>query len=315
MAPRPQPKPVPPEPTPDGETEVAVPRMSPSLSHFAPAFVRVQAQIQPVVKRNLNPHFNNEFADLASILNEALPILTDNGFALMQFPSTERGQLALLSMLIHESGQFVSATMPLLLQKADPQGEGSALTYGRRYAACAILGIRTVDDDGNGAVAPPRAPDRQPRKREEPAPEADWFVEHGWSGQAEHDEARSEIAAAVAALPEEAKPALKAWLKDQTDAPKWSDPWPKAYTRAVSDRVKALSLPASPGEDDEKAPSAPQTPDPAPEAESPAPDLGPCRWCEKPGTLLAPLTQYPDAGLMHAECHQEWKADDVDNRV
>jgi hypothetical protein len=42
--------------------------------------------------------------------------------------------------------------MPLLLTKEDPQGQGSAITYARRYALCAVLNlVGDDDDDGNGA--------------------------------------------------------------------------------------------------------------------------------------------------------------------
>jgi hypothetical protein len=43
--------------------------------------------------------------------------------------------------------------------KADPQGEGSALTYARRYALMAIAGIAPEDDDGNAAA---KAVQREP---------------------------------------------------------------------------------------------------------------------------------------------------------
>lgn len=159
-----------------------------------------------------------------------------------------------------------------------------------------LSGLYTDDEMAQSDPQPPVDPER-------------WFVEHGWGSQAEHDEVWVYAHDTAAALPPAAKPALKAWLADQTEAPAWNDRWPESYARAVSDRVKALSVPSAPRQDDEKAPSAPPTPDPAPEAESAAPDLGPCRWCEKPGTLLAPLTQYPGDGIMHADCHASFVAE------
>ena len=38
------------------------------------------------------------------------------------------------------------------VQKADPQGIGSATTYLRRYSAAAVAGIAQEDDDGNTAA-------------------------------------------------------------------------------------------------------------------------------------------------------------------
>jgi hypothetical protein len=46
--------------------------------------------------------------------------------------------------------------MPLLLSKNDAQGMGSAITYARRYALCAVLNL-VADDDDDGARASRRA--------------------------------------------------------------------------------------------------------------------------------------------------------------
>jgi hypothetical protein len=48
--------------------------------------------------------------------------------------------------------------MPLLLKSVDPQGQGSAITYARRYALCAVLGLSTgEDDDGHHATTQAKA--------------------------------------------------------------------------------------------------------------------------------------------------------------
>jgi hypothetical protein len=52
--------------------------------------------------------------------------------------------------------------MGLKPSKADPQGAGSAITYGRRYAMQALCNLAAEDDDGNGASKAPRAQAAQP---------------------------------------------------------------------------------------------------------------------------------------------------------
>ena len=42
--------------------------------------------------------------------------------------------------------------MSLPVSKPDAQGSGSALTYMRRYALAAVVGVYQADDDGNAAV-------------------------------------------------------------------------------------------------------------------------------------------------------------------
>jgi hypothetical protein len=55
-------------------------------------------------------------------------------------------------MLTHESGEWISQEMSVPVSKVDPQGAGSALTYMRRYALAAVVGVVQADDDGNAAV-------------------------------------------------------------------------------------------------------------------------------------------------------------------
>ena len=58
------------------------------------------------------------------------------------------GHIGLETRLIHaESGQWISSVAIIPLPKNDPQGMGSAITYARRYALTAMLGIITEEDD------------------------------------------------------------------------------------------------------------------------------------------------------------------------
>jgi hypothetical protein len=61
-------------------------------------------------------------------------------------------------MLLHSSGEFISEVVTTRSLKDDPQGLGSALTYLRRYALAAVVGVTaTEDDDGNAASTPANA--------------------------------------------------------------------------------------------------------------------------------------------------------------
>ncbi len=320
---RPSPSPPAPTQTQPMPDEVPIPRMSASINHFAPAFVRVQAALRPVVKNAQNPHFGNDFANLAAILKEALPLLAENGFGLMQFPTNEGGQLGLMSMLIHESGQFVSATMPLLLAKSDPQGEGSAITYGRRYAACAILGIQTADDDGNEASV--RTPPATRRPEREPEPKVTPPKTDGWPSAEHEAQAHKDIGHRLSQLPEDHPVRIAGRVMREKHG------WPVALERLAElrnllDEAERAPLP---GGNDEKAPSAPEptdTPDapslPLPEPEKPAPakrsrggPLVKCAWC---GTEIAdeaavPLIFKDKSAMMHGRCKTEFEAEKAAN--
>ncbi|WP_252341658.1 ERF family protein, partial [Escherichia coli] len=62
-------------------------------------------------------------------------------------------------MLIHQSGDWIAATYPLVVTSKDEtaQGYGSAVTYARRYGLSALMGvIADTDDDGNAASKAPK---------------------------------------------------------------------------------------------------------------------------------------------------------------
>jgi hypothetical protein len=50
---------------------------------------------------------------------------------------------------MHTSGQWISSVFSMPVSKHDAQAVGSAITYARRYALAAVVGIAPEDDDGN----------------------------------------------------------------------------------------------------------------------------------------------------------------------
>jgi hypothetical protein len=97
--------------------------------------------------------YTYKYADLAGVVETVQPILSKHGLSVAQFISvTEGGNDTLTTWLMHESGQFITSSMRLYLKKDDSQGQGSAVTYARRYSYCAALGLVVdEDDDGNAA--------------------------------------------------------------------------------------------------------------------------------------------------------------------
>lgn len=134
---------------------------SESISKLAPALIALQAELGPVAKTSENPFFKSHYADLTAIWQTAQPALTKHGFAIVQVGSpSEAGTIALETMLIHTSGEWISGEITLPVGKLDPQGAGSAISYARRYGLSAILSIVAEDDDGEAAAKPFRQPAR-----------------------------------------------------------------------------------------------------------------------------------------------------------
>jgi hypothetical protein len=120
----------------------------------------VQAQV-PVVERDAkNPHFGNAYTSLAALHRTVLPLLSQSGLAWVCLPLQRDGRMVLQYRLIHvPSGEALEGEMPLLIgDRATPQQLGSALTYARRYALAAVLGIASAEEDDDGHAASQQTP-------------------------------------------------------------------------------------------------------------------------------------------------------------
>ena len=125
---------------------------SESIKELATALCSFQSAVEKIKKANINPFFKSKYADLSAILDVIREPLTDNGLSFVQFP---KGRYGLETMLMHESGEWLSESYEMEPTKHDPQGAGSVITYQRRYALGAILGLNIdIDDDGNKASEP-----------------------------------------------------------------------------------------------------------------------------------------------------------------
>jgi len=127
---------------------------SESIKELAIALNKVQANLQTAKKGNENPFFHSKYADLLSIWDACRDVLVENGLSVAQVGDfDEQGNTYLETILLHSSGEWIKGRLPLHAMKPDPQGQGSAITYARRYSLSAMIGLCTeVDDDGEGAM-------------------------------------------------------------------------------------------------------------------------------------------------------------------
>ena len=93
---------------------------------------------------------------LDGLLDAIRPVLSKHGLSVLQMPGGDGQQITITTILMHESGEWMeSEPFTLKAQKVDPQGAGSAVTYGRRYSLSSILGVAwDTDDDGQAASKP-----------------------------------------------------------------------------------------------------------------------------------------------------------------
>ena len=129
------------------------------MQKIAAALVKAQKGFSPAIKTNSNPHFRSKYADLSACVEAVIDSLNDNGIALLQMTHECQDGVIVETVFVHDSGEMLSAgKLHVPAAKHDPQGYGSALTYGRRYSLMAACGIAPEDDDGNAAskLIPPR---------------------------------------------------------------------------------------------------------------------------------------------------------------
>lgn len=120
---------------------------SESIKELATALCAFQSEVEKIKKTATNPFFKSKYATLSDILDVIREPLAQNGLSFVQFPA---GKYGLETMLMHSSGEWISQGYIMKPVKTDPQGAGSVITYQRRYALGAILGLNIdVDDDSN----------------------------------------------------------------------------------------------------------------------------------------------------------------------
>ena len=144
---------------------------SAEIGELAAALAKAQAQMGAAKKASKADagSYSYKYATLDDCWKVAREPLGANGLALTQLPHRRSGALCLLTVLMHESGQWQSMDYELPTAPSESrmnvhQAEGSALTYARRYSLCCILGIPTEDDDGASAQQPQQRTPPRPKK-------------------------------------------------------------------------------------------------------------------------------------------------------
>ena len=133
------------------------------LGELVGALAQAQLEFETVVKDTKNPYYNSKYADLAGIIAATQKPLAKQGLVIIQYPQVDvEGQrVTLISKLAHKSNQWIEnrLTLPAIMQgkdgkpRFDAQSCGSAMTYARRYAYQALVGVAAeVDDDANQAT-------------------------------------------------------------------------------------------------------------------------------------------------------------------
>ena len=93
-----------------------------------------------------------KYTTISSILEVVKDALSRNGLAVVQAPMPcDAGNICLRTTLMHTSGQWIASELSMKAENVSPQKIGSVITYARRYALAALLGVGQEDDDAQAA--------------------------------------------------------------------------------------------------------------------------------------------------------------------
>jgi ERF superfamily len=131
---------------------------------LAEALAALQARLPRVAKEHkatvtsqrTGKTHSYDYADLLDVSEALLPVMAKLGLSFTACPTMMDGRFVLNYSLLHTSepgpGNPVGGQYPLPTS-GSPQEIGTAITYARRYALCAVTGLAPGGDDDDGTAA------------------------------------------------------------------------------------------------------------------------------------------------------------------
>ena len=136
-----------------------------ALAKFQGSLEQPSLNSEVEVETKTGGKYKFKYADLSECKRAAKQPLAENELAVCQLIEDD---YSIRTILLHSSGQWISSKVRMPSNTADAQSIGSAITYAKRYAFCAILGIVADDDEdaniASGNTAQKEQPKEQPKK-------------------------------------------------------------------------------------------------------------------------------------------------------
>jgi hypothetical protein len=169
------------------------------LNELFAALSKLQGKIEKAKKDQAGYKNNYKFADLSQYIDLSQDLLAENGLVVLQLPTcmeiieitkevvddktrihsfhtVKIPKQTIITWIGHESGQFISGAMDILVEKLAGmswgQSTGSAITYGRRYSRAGALGM-TQEDDDNQKQPEVKKQSGRTNSKNEPQPKID----------------------------------------------------------------------------------------------------------------------------------------------
>tara|TARA_R100001015_G_C4582212_1_gene138575 strand:+ start:269 stop:904 length:636 start_codon:yes stop_codon:yes gene_type:complete len=129
--------------------KAAVPKTEQNASkNIATALLEFHKTNPHAFEDKRNPHFKNQYASLESVI-KTVRTASQFGLTFTQEMDFEGDVTFVRTVMMHSSGDTrVSRTKIVSKDPNDPQKQGSAISYAKRYGLQSIFGLPSDDDDG-----------------------------------------------------------------------------------------------------------------------------------------------------------------------
>tara|TARA_R100001510_G_C7611586_1_gene174951 strand:+ start:434 stop:1048 length:615 start_codon:yes stop_codon:yes gene_type:complete len=129
--------------------KAAVPKTEQNVSkNIATALLEFHKTNPHAFEDKRNPHFKNQYASLESVI-KTVRTASQFGLTFTQEMDFEGDVTFVRTVMMHSSGDTrVSRTKIVSKDPNDPQKQGSAISYAKRYGLQSIFGLPSDDDDG-----------------------------------------------------------------------------------------------------------------------------------------------------------------------
>ena len=119
--------------------------------NLASALAAAQGEMSNASKNAKNPHFKSTYADLATMRDAVIPVLSAHGIACVQLCEGDGSSVSITTrfMFGDEVMDCGKLTIPIGGARNPAQAAGAAVTYGRRFSLGTACNLAAEDDDGN----------------------------------------------------------------------------------------------------------------------------------------------------------------------
>lgn len=133
---------------------------SDSLSNLIPSLIKAQMKLEIAEKSKkagsgAAGSRSYKYADWPTIVEASRKALADNNLCVSQrLIEDNLGATLLSTLLLHATGEYIDSRIRLPINATTPpQSVGSCITYFKRYAYAALIGVVADDEDDDGAAA------------------------------------------------------------------------------------------------------------------------------------------------------------------